>query len=69
MVLDSLPTALDTDGTLLQYSPSDLLNTDVAKATLQSVDEHDRRMEEEALEKSKVGVGSLFLYSPFHYAN
>lgn len=40
--------ATDHDETLQLCSPSELLNTDVARQTLRDVDEHDAAMETEA---------------------
>ena len=47
VVSDSLlPTATPHDDTLLPCSPSQLLNTDVAAKTLQSMETHEKSVEE-----------------------
>ena len=55
VVSDSLlPTATPYDDTLLPCSPSQLLNTDVAAATLKSMAAHEESVEE------KVGFEHMF---------
>lgn len=47
VVSESLPMAMDHDGTLQLCSPSILLQTDVAMETLKKVDEHEKAVEDQ----------------------